>query len=103
MNVQDVLYIARGQESEAMNVQDGVYAARGHDDTDVGVRAKQEARAEESEAAFIMDVLGRNLFLTLSTLPPSMAVVCCGGMDLGTFMPAFWVPLRDVCRSSECT
>ncbi len=30
---------------------DGVYAARGHDYMDVGDRVKQEARAEESEAA----------------------------------------------------
>jgi hypothetical protein len=30
---------------------DVLYAARGHDCMDAGVRAKQEARAEESEAA----------------------------------------------------
>jgi hypothetical protein len=29
---------------------DGLYFARGHDCMDAGVRAKQEARAEESEA-----------------------------------------------------
>ncbi len=31
---------------------DGLYDARGHDCMDAGGRAKQEARAEESEAAW---------------------------------------------------
>ena len=68
-----------------------------HDCMDAGVRAKQEVRAEESEATIYMEVLSGSIFAprqlllhcsnklhpcsdAIPTFPPSEAVVCRGCM-----------------------